>query len=44
MPVVDYQRTQNKVVDIDAMKSVEEVYGDICNAMNAKFQQIHTSS
>ncbi|KAL4402323.1 bifunctional uridylate/adenylate kinase [Malassezia pachydermatis] len=40
MPVVDYQRTQNKVVDVNAMNTVEQVYKDICDAMNAKFQQI----
>ena len=40
MPVVDFQRTQQKVVDVDATNSVEQVYSDICAAMNAKFTQI----
>ena len=45
MPVVDYQRTQQKVVDVDATNAVEQVYSDICDAMNAKFTQIqHAAS
>jgi len=40
MPVVDFQRAQHKVVDVDATNSVEQVYSDICAAMNAKFTQI----
>ncbi|WFD27706.1 UMP/CMP kinase [Malassezia nana] len=38
MPVVDYQRSQNKVVDVDAKKPVDEVYQDICNAIDTKFK------
>ena len=40
MPVVDHQRSQNKVVSINAMNSVEQVYSDICQALNDKFSQI----
>lgn len=43
MPVVDYQRSQNKVVDVDAMKPVDEVYQDICNAIDTKFKHIRNS-
>lgn len=44
LPVVDYLRNYEKVVDIDATKSVDEVYQEICEAMNQKFSQIHKIS
>ncbi|WFD19796.1 UMP/CMP kinase [Malassezia caprae] len=43
MPVVDYQRSQNKVIDVDAKNPVEQVYQEISKAMEAKFNQIRNS-
>ncbi|CCU99508.1 unnamed protein product [Malassezia sympodialis ATCC 42132] len=43
MPVVDYQRSQNKVIDVDAKNPVDQVYKDISKAMDAKFKQIRNS-
>lgn len=40
MPVVDHLRTQDKVVDIDAVNPVDDVYKDICRAMDTKFSQL----
>lgn len=43
MPVVDYQRSQDKVIDVDAKNPVDQVYQEISKAMDAKFKQIRNS-
>jgi len=37
MPVVDYYRKQNKVVEVDSTKTVEEVYADVRKAVDDRF-------
>jgi len=36
MPVVDYYKTKNKVVEIDSTQSAEEVYAEVKKAVEAK--------
>jgi len=38
MPVVDYYRTLNKVVEVDATRDVDAVYADTKKAVDAKFE------
>ncbi|SNX86264.1 related to URA6 - uridine-monophosphate kinase [Melanopsichium pennsylvanicum] len=37
MPVVDYYRKQDRVVEVDSIKSVDEVYAEIKTAMDKTF-------
>lgn len=39
MPVVEHYRKQNRVVEVDAIKPVDEVYADIKQAMDRTFAQ-----
>lgn len=41
MPVVEYHREKGTVIDVNAVNPVDEVYQDICKAMDAKFRQIN---
>lgn len=40
MPVVDCLRKRGTVAEVNSMNPVEQVYKDICEAMDAKFHQI----
>jgi len=37
MPVINYYRQQNKVVEVDATKSIDEVYVEVTKVMDQKF-------
>lgn len=37
MPVVDYYRKQDRVVEVDSIKPVDEVYAEIKQAMDRTF-------
>jgi hypothetical protein len=43
MPVVDYYRKSNKVVEIDSSASVEEVYAKVRSAVDARLPHTGTT-
>lgn len=40
MPVVEYYRKQDRVVEVDSIKSVDEVYAEIKTAMDRTFAKL----
>ena len=40
MPVVEYYRKQDRVVEVDSIKPVDEVYAEIKEAMDRTFAKI----
>ena len=40
MPVVDYYRKQDRVVEVDSIKTVDQVYAEIKEAMDRTFAKL----
>ena len=40
MPVVEYYRKQNRVVEVDSIKPVDDVYAQIKEAMDRTFAKM----